>query len=135
MTSNLNLGLVAKASLPWKFSSNCLTFTSSLCVTMRFTNMQRSRETHWLKTNTLDDKRTQIKTILRWRRISKVKTISETRSWKKQLQWSLEYNPNASKPQRRKRQRKVIWYNPPFSLSVKTNIGYRIWLAFTWHWS
>ena len=25
--------------------------------------------------------------------------------------------------EKRKRRRKIIWFNPPFSLSVKTNIG------------
>ena len=40
----------------------------------------------------------------------------------------LTYNPNANKPHKRKRQRKIIWYNPPFSLNVKTNIGRRFLL-------
>ena len=40
----------------------------------------------------------------------------------------LTYNPNATKPLKRKRQRKIIWYNPPFSLNVETNIGRRFLL-------
>ena len=40
----------------------------------------------------------------------------------------LKYNNKDSKEQtrnkeKRKRRRKIIWFNPPFSLSVKTNIG------------
>ena len=40
----------------------------------------------------------------------------------------LTYNPNARNPPKRKRQRKIIWYNPPFSLNVITNIGRRFLL-------
>ena len=36
----------------------------------------------------------------------------------------LVYKPNANKPTKRKRQRNILWYNPPFSLSVRTNIGH-----------
>ena len=30
---------------------------------------------------------------------------------------------NVTKPTRRKRKRKITWYNPPFALNVKTNVG------------
>ena len=35
----------------------------------------------------------------------------------------ISYSPAAPRQGRRQRSRKVIWYNPPFDLSVKTNIG------------
>ena len=47
----------------------------------------------------------------------------------------LVYKPNASKPTKRKRQRNIIWYNPPFSLSVKTNIGRRFLSLIKKHFS
>ena len=47
----------------------------------------------------------------------------------------LTYNPNANKPHKRKRQRKIIWYNPPFSLNVKTNIGRRFLLLLKKHFT
>ena len=40
------------------------------------------------------------------------------------FKYKLEYKPsNKSKTPRRKHNRRVIWYNPPFDLNVKTNIG------------
>ena len=47
----------------------------------------------------------------------------------------LVYKPNASKPTKRKRQRNIIWYNPPFSLSVRTNIGRRFLSLIKKHFS
>ncbi len=35
----------------------------------------------------------------------------------------LKYNPTTPSTSRRKRGRKIIWFNPPFSRSVETNIG------------
>ena len=36
----------------------------------------------------------------------------------------LKYDENVSnKPQKRKRNRKVVWFNPPYSQNIKTNIG------------
>ena len=39
--------------------------------------------------------------------------------------FKLSYNPASNTPQRKKRQRKrrVIWWNPPYSTNVKTNVG------------
>ena len=40
---------------------------------------------------------------------------------------SLPYNPTQQQGQdkieKEKRKRKIIWFNPPFSLNVKTNVG------------
>ena len=47
----------------------------------------------------------------------------------------LVYKPNASKPTKRKRQRNIIRYNPPFSLSVRTNIGRRFLSLIKKHFS
>ena len=47
----------------------------------------------------------------------------------------LTYNPNANEPHKRKRQRKIIWYNPPFSLNLKTNIGRRFLLLLKKHFT
>ena len=40
-------------------------------------------------------------------------------------EFELKFDPNAAKPAKntRKRQRNILWYNPPFNSSVKTNIG------------
>ena len=35
----------------------------------------------------------------------------------------LEYMPHATQQPRRNRQRNIIWFNPPFSKNVKTNIA------------
>jgi len=35
----------------------------------------------------------------------------------------LEYTENAPNHNRRNRSRKIIWYNPPYDLQVKTNVG------------
>ena len=35
----------------------------------------------------------------------------------------LQYETNMNKPKKRNRQRKITWYNPPFSANVATNIG------------
>ena len=35
----------------------------------------------------------------------------------------LKYDKEPRKPKKRKRTRKVVWYNPPFCLSLKTKIG------------
>lgn len=37
---------------------------------------------------------------------------------------TLKYEPNTT-PQNRNRTRKIIWYNPPFNMDVRTNIGNR----------
>ena len=39
--------------------------------------------------------------------------------------FNLKYDPNArnSENKNRKRNRRVTWFNPPFSYNVKTNIG------------
>ena len=37
--------------------------------------------------------------------------------------YKLKFNPIEVERNRRKRSRKIIWYNPPFSQNVKTNIG------------
>ena len=42
------------------------------------------------------------------------------------FQQKVEYIPNPPEPtQRKKRKRNVIWYNPPYSQNVKTNVGKR----------
>ena len=46
-----------------------------------------------------------------------------------------DVKPKANKPHKRKRQRKIIWYNPPFSLNVKTNIGRRFLLLLKKHFT
>ena len=35
----------------------------------------------------------------------------------------LTHKTNTDKPKKKRRNRRVIWYNPPFNLQVKTNIG------------
>ena len=36
---------------------------------------------------------------------------------------NIQYTRTTEKPKRRNRPRKIIWFNPPFSTSVKTNVG------------
>ena len=40
-------------------------------------------------------------------------------------EYQLKFNPEAANPpkKKRKRSRKILWFNPPFSLNVKTNIA------------
>ena len=37
--------------------------------------------------------------------------------------FSLQYNPPTQGPRNRRRKRKIIWYNPPYCKSLKTNLG------------
>ena len=37
--------------------------------------------------------------------------------------FNLNYEPPSEIPKQKRRQRKIIWYNPPFCKSVKTNLG------------
>ena len=37
--------------------------------------------------------------------------------------YKLNYNPPEKQNKKRRRSRQIIWYNPPFDLSVKTNVG------------
>ena len=37
--------------------------------------------------------------------------------------YRLTYNPGQTKPKNRARTRNITWYNPPFDLGIKTNIG------------
>ena len=51
---------------------------------------------------------------------------------------SLPYNPSQQQQhdnveQREQRKRKIIWFNPPFSLNVKTNVGKRFLKLLTCH--
>ena len=62
--------------------------------------------------------------------LSKSKEIfeNEKRPYEEALKQSgydlkLSYQPTASTKKKRNRQRKIIWFNPPFSESVSTNIG------------
>ena len=36
---------------------------------------------------------------------------------------SLSYDENTRQPKKKNRRRKIIWFNPPFSQSVETNVG------------
>ena len=47
----------------------------------------------------------------------------KTAGYSKELMY--EQRGRTGKPKNRKRQRKIIWYNPPFSKNVATNIGER----------
>ena len=40
------------------------------------------------------------------------------------LDYNLKYNPQPPKPKRH-RNRNVIWFNPPYSVNVATNIGHK----------
>ena len=35
----------------------------------------------------------------------------------------LKFTPNTKKQKRKRKRQPTIWFNPPFSLSVETNIG------------
>lgn len=39
--------------------------------------------------------------------------------------YKLKYNPQPAQKRNKNRQRKVIWYNPPWNSNVKTNLGRR----------
>ena len=43
----------------------------------------------------------------------------------------LQYETNMKKPKKRNRQRKITWYNPPFSANVATNIGQKFFSIVT----
>ena len=36
---------------------------------------------------------------------------------------SFSYDENPSQPKKKNRRRKIIWFNPPYSESVETNVG------------
>ena len=54
---------------------------------------------------------------------NKVKPAYETSLRQSGYLPSMQFNSENSQNVRRKRNRKVIWFNPPYSQSVKTNIG------------
>jgi len=54
---------------------------------------------------------------------NKVKPAYETALRQSGYIPSMQYNSENTQNVRRKRNRKVIWFNPPYSQSVKTNIG------------
>ena len=45
------------------------------------------------------------------------------RNFKEILQFTIPAPKNNDENQKRKRKRSVIWFNPPYSKNVKTNIG------------
>ena len=45
----------------------------------------------------------------------------------------LSYNPNVTKKTRKRKPRKVTWFNPPFNLNVKTNIAAKFLRMVTRH--
>ena len=54
-----------------------------------------------------------------------VKPIYQEALLKSGYNHKLEFNPTSGNPgqNKRNRQRKIIWFNPPFAKNVKTNIG------------
>ena len=94
--------------------------TAHRSISMPFLTTQLQSSSSCLKWSTREFR---IYLVYNKEKISKVKSVYESALKDSEYFSSMSYNNNNFQNARRNRNRKVIWFNPPYSQNMKINIG------------